>query len=37
MTLHDDTYFATVAVKFPTIANKIRFFWGNPEFVSLMF
>jgi hypothetical protein len=37
MTLHDDADFATVTVKFPTIANKIRIFWGNPEFVSLMF
>lgn len=37
MTLHDDADFAVVEAKFPNIANKIRVFWGNPEFVSLMF
>jgi hypothetical protein len=37
MTLHDDADFATVAIKFPTIANKIKVFWGNPEFSHLMF
>jgi hypothetical protein len=37
MTLHDDSDFATVEAKFPKIANKIRVFWGNPEFVSLMY
>ena len=37
MTLHEDHDFATVEAKFPSIANKIRVFWGNPEFVSLMF
>jgi hypothetical protein len=37
MTLQDNTDFATVEAKFPSIANKVRVFWGNPEFVSLMF
>lgn len=37
MTLQDDADFATVEAKFPNIANKIRVFWGNPEFISLMF
>ncbi len=37
MTLRDNADFATIDAKFPSIANKIRVFWGNPEFVSLMF
>jgi hypothetical protein len=37
MTLHDNADFATVEARFPNIANKIRVFWGSPEFVSLMF
>jgi hypothetical protein len=36
MRFQDDADFATVEAKFPNIANKIRVFWGNPEFVSLM-
>ena len=37
MAHHDNADFPTVEAKFPIIANKIRVFWGNPEFVSLMF
>jgi hypothetical protein len=36
MGFQDDADFATVEAKFPNIANKIRVFWGNPEFVSLI-
>lgn len=37
MEFQDNADFAMVQAKFPNIANKIRVYWGNPEFVSLMF
>jgi hypothetical protein len=36
MRFQDDADFATVEAKFPNIANKIRVFWGHPEFPKLM-
>lgn len=34
--VEDSTYFKTVNTSFPKIGDKIRLFWGHPEFVTLM-
>ena len=32
----DSPYFKVIAAAFPQIGNKIKVFWGHPEFTALM-
>ena len=34
--VEDSIYFKTVDAAFPNLGKKIKLFWGNPEFVTLM-
>jgi hypothetical protein len=34
--VEDSQYFKTVNASFPKIGDKIKLFWGHPEFVVLM-
>lgn len=34
--VEDNEYFKTVEAQFPRIGQKIKLFWGHPEFVTLM-
>lgn len=34
--IQDSCYFKTVDKYFPHLGKKIAFFWGHPEFVTLM-